>query len=80
MFYTLLQRAAEMDYSVEDIVSAPIRVVSDATSLALHPMGSLVLLAAALILVGVALKMVASRMDLRTQRDREDALAERQQD
>ena len=56
-----------MDYSVED-------------GIALHPMGSLVLLATALILVGVALKMVASLMDPRTQRDREDALEERQQD
>ena len=44
---------------LEDIVSAPIRVVNDATSLALHPMGSLVFLATALIIVGIALKMAA---------------------
>lgn len=44
---------------LEDIVSAPIRVISDAVDFALHPMGSLVFLASAFIIVGIALKMVA---------------------
>lgn len=44
---------------IEDIVSVPARVISDAVDFALHPMGSLVFLATALILVGIALKMVA---------------------
>ena len=44
---------------IEDIVTAPTRVISDAASLALHPLGSLVFLATAFILVGIALKMVA---------------------
>lgn len=44
---------------LEDIVSAPIRVISDVASLALHPMGSLVFLATALIIVGIALNLAA---------------------